>query len=113
PIRRPGVVQDPFVREPPNFRAAAPERMKRPDHGHLRSQAARAAAFRSEVRVAALLRLRSLLTTLVGRLLLEREGTAQERADLAALSACEATSLPVAGIKGQVAAEPVPFPPIE
>jgi thiol-disulfide isomerase/thioredoxin len=86
--------------------------MKRLDYGHVRALAARAAAFRSEVRVAALLRLRVLLTTLVGRLLLEREGTPQERADLAALSACEAAALPVEGIKGTLADEPPPFPPI-
>jgi thiol-disulfide isomerase/thioredoxin len=104
--------QERFVAELRAFAAAEPERMKQLEYGHLRSQAARAAAFRSEVRVAALLRLRALLTTLVGRLLLEREGTAEERANLAALSACEATSLPVAGIKGQVADEPIPFPPI-
>jgi len=112
PMRRLEVVQNTFVGELRSFAAAAPARMKQLDYGHLRSQAARAAAFRSEVRVAALLRLRALLTTLVGRLLLEREGTAEERADLAALTACEATSLPVAGIKGPVAEEPTPFPPI-
>jgi thiol-disulfide isomerase/thioredoxin len=52
-----------------------------------------------------MLRLRALLVSAVGRGLLEREGSPEERAQLAALSACEEVRLPQADVRGSA---PVP-----
>jgi thiol-disulfide isomerase/thioredoxin len=94
------------------FTARNPAKLARLSAGHSRETATRAASFRSEVRMAALLRVRTILTTLVGLSLLEREGSAQEKAELAALRACEGTTLPQEGTRGRINEEPVPFPTI-
>jgi thiol-disulfide isomerase/thioredoxin len=87
-------------------------RMERLQQGHIRVTASRASRDRAEVRMAALLRLRALLTSLVGQHLLATEGNARDRAALAALRGCEDLRLPVTP---PVAPPPVPakFPSIE
>lgn len=95
------------------FTSQRPSRLALLQHGRARQKATRAAAFRSATRAAALLRLRALVTTLVGRQLLEQEGTPEERADFAALRACEDFTLPRAGQQGNVASAPRPFPSVE
>jgi thiol-disulfide isomerase/thioredoxin len=111
-LRELGGRQTALVRDLLAFAQATPDRFARLSYGHNRAVATRASALRSEIRVAALLRLRTLLVSLVGRTLLEREGTPTERAELAALRACEELALPQEGVKGAVAPEPPPFPPI-
>jgi thiol-disulfide isomerase/thioredoxin len=105
-------VQNGFVGELRAFAEEKPGLIDRLRFGHNRVLITRNAAFRSEVRAAALLRLRTMLVSLVGQVILARDASPDRRAELAALRACEATALPRAGQQGQVAVEPIPFPPI-
>jgi thiol-disulfide isomerase/thioredoxin len=82
--------------------------------GRVRSKSLEAAGARSAARAGALLRLRTLLISLVGRhLLASGAGTAQERADHAALLACENAALPGGGVVGSPVAETTPFPSMD
>ena len=71
---------------------------------------AAAAAYRMEVRLAAILRMRSVLTEIAGRLWLEREARPEDRAAHRALLACEDLRLPgvVHDSREPEAAEPFP-----
>ena len=69
-------------------------RLERLQQGRIRLTASRASRDRAEVRMGALLRLRALLTSLVGQHLLGTEGSAEDRAMLSALRACEDLRLP-------------------
>ncbi len=73
-----------------------PERRAQLQFGRGRFAATHTAAWRSEVRAAGLLRMRTVLLSLVGRQILAREGSPQERAGLEALAACESLALPKA-----------------
>ena len=59
-----------------------------------RGELATEASYRTEVRIAATLRLRAVLMSLAGRAYLDRDGTPAQRADYAALRACEDVTLP-------------------
>lgn len=54
-------------------------------------------AYRMEVRLAALLRMRALLARVAGQVLLETQGSAEHKQALAALTDCERFSLPLGG----------------
>jgi thiol-disulfide isomerase/thioredoxin len=69
-------------------------RLERLKQGRIRLTASRASRDRAEVRMGALLRLRALLTSLVGQHLLGTEGSAEDRAMLSALRTCEDLRLP-------------------
>jgi thiol-disulfide isomerase/thioredoxin len=112
PFSELGAVQTSFLKELGAYTAARPGTVDRLKHGFSRRSAAQAAAFRSEVRAAALLRMRTLLFTLVGRHLLATEGTAAQRAELEALRACERLSLPPAPPSRPPLTLPADFPPV-
>jgi thiol-disulfide isomerase/thioredoxin len=59
-----------------------------------RSVLAEEASYRTEVRIAAMLRLRAVLTSLAGRAYLDRFGTPGQRDEYAGLRACEDVTLP-------------------
>jgi thiol-disulfide isomerase/thioredoxin len=91
---------------------------------HRKDDAADAAAYRTQVRIAAAMRMRTLLTTLAGRAYLERSGAPAERKAYEALLACEDVELPAgarpfeapregAGSGGVREAAGEPFPPLE
>jgi thiol-disulfide isomerase/thioredoxin len=67
-----------------------------------RGEVASEGGYRTEVRIAATLRLRALLMSLAGRAYLDRSGTPAQRDDYAALRACEDVTLP--GVAPPVAA---------
>ncbi len=71
------------------FTRASAETDARLEDLHRRAREAREAGYRAEVRLAALLRMRVLLTRIAGRHQLAHEGTAAERDALARLEACE------------------------
>jgi thiol-disulfide isomerase/thioredoxin len=107
-------VQQSFIAELATFTRARPGRYEALEQGHRRQTAALATRARAEVRVAALLRLRALLTSLVGQQLLGSEGSAGERADFAALRRCEQLALPrPAPAPVPAAPQPRPFPTIQ
>jgi thiol-disulfide isomerase/thioredoxin len=71
------------------------------------------ASYRMEVRQAALLRMRTVLTTIAGRVHLDTRGTPAERNAFAGLRKCEDLSLPKAP-EPAAAARPTPsFPPLD
>ena len=75
-----------------------------------KGESAAAAAYRMEVRLAVVLRLRAVLGEIAGRVYLATRATAAERAAYDALRACEDLRLPPAG-GPPAAAPPVPFEP--
>lgn len=80
---------------------------------HARGEAAAAAAYRMEVRLAAVLRMRMVLLGVAGRTWLERHADAAARDAWAALLACEdAVRLP-AGLTLPALAAHEPFPPFD
>jgi thiol-disulfide isomerase/thioredoxin len=70
-------------------------------------------SYRMEVRLAAVLRLRGLMTTLAGRLYLATQGTAEQRAGYEALRACEDLRLPGAPAPQRARPTPEPLPSLE
>jgi thiol-disulfide isomerase/thioredoxin len=81
---------------------------------HARGDAAEAASYRMDVRLAIVLRMRTVLTSLAGRVLVEKSGTPEQKAALSALTACEDFSLPVPRVAPAVdSAEPAPYQPFE
>ncbi len=85
--------------------------LKRLQHLDARADAADAAAYRMEVRLGVVLRLRAILINVAGRTYLATHGTAKERASYDALVACEDLRLPLEGATGspQAASHPA-FP---
>jgi len=84
--------------------------------GTLRGKAETAgtAAYRMEVRLGVVLRMRTILATIAGRVYLGQPGTARERAAYETVLECETLSLPLRGpAPGLRAAERSPFPPLE
>jgi len=61
---------------------------------HTRGDAAEAASYRMEVRLAIVLRMRAVLASIAGRVLVEESGTKAQKASLSALTACENFTLP-------------------
>jgi thiol-disulfide isomerase/thioredoxin len=106
-------LQQSFVAELSAFTRGRSGRYEELSQGHNRQRAALATRTRSEVRVAALLRLRALLTSVVGQSLLASEGSDQERADFEALRRCEAMTLPRPAPGAPEDPQPRPFPSIE
>jgi thiol-disulfide isomerase/thioredoxin len=98
--------------------AAGDEQLaRRPDTIAARNAAADEAGYRMEVRLAVLLRLRTILTTVAGRVQLATLGSASHQAAYEALRRCEDLALPeVAGRAGlpPTAAAPAPaFPTVD
>lgn len=80
---------------------------------HERAEKAGAAAYRMEVRLAAVLRLRNLLRSVAARAYLASSGTEDERRAFASLRACEELALPI-GNPDRVELVPAQaFPPFE
>jgi len=77
------------------------------------SELSRAAHYRMQVRLGALLRMRAILTDVAGRIWLERHATDDQRAGHAALLECEALTLPPSEIDAGPSPELEPFPPYE
>jgi thiol-disulfide isomerase/thioredoxin len=80
-----------------------------------RADAASAAAYRMEVRLGVVLRMRALLAQIAGRVYLSQRGTPEERAAYAALRGCEDVNF-LASPAFQTAAAmptPEPFPPLD
>src|SRR6185369_5912096 len=80
-----------------------------------RTDEASAAAYRMEVRLGVVLRMRALLDEVAGRVYLADEATPQERDTYAALRACEDVNFVAAPPEQSAAAMPPPerFPPLE
>ena len=112
PMDRLDAFQSAFLGDLAVFSRASPNRYDRLRFGHERWSATAATAQRAEARSAALLRARTLLTTLVARQLLEQEGSADERAEFAALRACEEVALP-GGSSAELTRFPRPMPAID
>ena len=112
PFSRLRPVQQEFVTGLVGFTRDRGDRYSQLTQGRARLTAARTARTRSQVRQAALLRLRVLLTAAVGDHLLATEGTVKEQSDIAALRSCEDLSLPAAAPTSPPEAPPA-FPPIE
>lgn len=71
-------------------------------------------AYRMEVRLGVLLRMRAILIAIAGRTWLASSGTPTERGEYDALRACEDLAIPAAGVlPGAELARAEPFPPIE
>src|SRR5579875_3568985 len=96
---------EPFVR-------ARPARFARLTHLHDRAERTAAAAYRMDVRLGGLLRLRAILERIAGRVYLATRATPAERAAYAGLVACERLTLPERGLAPvpALAVEP-PLPP--
>jgi hypothetical protein len=79
-----------------------------------RAQTAREVAYRMEVRLAALLRMRTILLNVAGRVWLAEDGTPAQRDAYAALRRCEQLVVPAPGVRpGAELAKPERFPAIE
>jgi thiol-disulfide isomerase/thioredoxin len=91
--------------------AGADPRSRRLETLSARARAAEDAAYRMEVRLAVVLRLRTLLTSVAGQVLLATRGTAGERSSYDALRKCEDLVLP--GLDQPAAAAGAPFPTLE
>lgn len=79
-----------------------------------RAQAAGDAAYRMEVRLGVVLRMRALLNQIAGRVYLAEHGTAEERATYAALLACEDVNFVAAPVATAATLEPPPaFPQLD
>ncbi|HYR97335.1 MAG TPA: hypothetical protein VEM57_11390, partial [Candidatus Binatus sp.] len=75
-----------------------------------KGETASAAAYRMEVRLAAVLRLRALLTSVAGRVWIATHATPAERAAYERLRACEDLSLGPPAVTSAAAPPPEPFP---
>ena len=106
-------LQERVVADLAAFTRKQPGRLERLQQGRIRLTAGRASRDRSEVRMAALLRLRTLLTSLVGQHLLSTEGTPANRTELAALRGCEDLRLPRPNPAAQALTPPPDFPSID
>jgi hypothetical protein len=97
------------------FADAQPADRRRLEQLRERVDEAAAGAHRHEVRGAAALRLRTLLTTAAGRLWMARSGTPAERAALVAVEECEDLRLPPPPppVLKQAPARPAPFPALD
>lgn len=79
-----------------------------------RAQTAREVAYRMEVRLGALLRMRTILLNVAGRVWLAEDATQGERDAYAALRRCEELVVPAPGVRpGAELAKPERFPAIE
>ena len=77
-----------------------------------RTEDSGAVAYRMEVRDGVRLRLRTVLTTVAGRVYLAQRGSAEERAAYEALRRCEAFAIPPVPLPPELQlARPEPFPP--
>lgn len=93
------------------FAAGHPETDARLRELHSRERAAAAAAFRMEVRLAAVLRMRMTLLQVAGTVYLERYGTPEQRTAHAALVACEDLRIP-GDLELPELSMPQEFPPL-
>lgn len=96
-----------------SFTAAHPERTDSLRVARGRLAVSRAVSNRSDVRRAALLRLKVLTTSIVGRLLLAREGSPEEQQTLQRLFACEDSKLPATPAPPAAAGARAIFPTVE
>jgi thiol-disulfide isomerase/thioredoxin len=81
---------------------------------HDKADSARMLAYRMEVRLGVVLRLRSILATIAGREYLSHQGTPEERAAYQGLLDCESLSLPLSRpVPGMRPAPRSAFPPFE
>jgi thiol-disulfide isomerase/thioredoxin len=88
------------------------QRARRPDILATRGTAAEQAAYRMEVRLAVLLRMRTLLTDVAGRVYLAGDGEREDAPAYEALRRCEDLRLPMSGDPPKVAA-PAAFPTLD
>jgi thiol-disulfide isomerase/thioredoxin len=95
------------------FLGREPARRAQYDTVVARSQAADQAAYRMEVRLAALLRMRAVLLGVAGRVHLATRAKAGESQAHAALEKCEAFALPSAPAETGPAASATAFPPLD
>lgn len=78
-----------------------------------KGEAAAAATYRMEVRLAVVLRMRSILTSIAGQVYVATHATPAERAAYAALKQCEALGLPAVPLGEKTQATMQPFPPFD
>lgn len=78
-----------------------------------RSEVVGAAAYRMEVRLGAVLRMRAVLSSIAGRVFLATRATPAERAAFEVLRACESLPLPVPGAADVILPPPPPYPSFE
>jgi len=80
---------------------------------HDKERSAAATAYRMEVRLAVMLRLRSILTGIAGQRFLATRGTPAQRGAFERLRACERLEIPHRPLNTQLVSPPEPFPPFE
>jgi thiol-disulfide isomerase/thioredoxin len=78
-----------------------------------KGDAAAASTYRMEVRLAVILRMRTVLTDIAGEVYIATRATPEERAAYEALKQCEALGLPAAPLGTATLATVEPFPPFE
>ena len=78
-----------------------------------KEQTAAATAYRMEVRLAVVLRLRAVLTDIAGRAYMATRATEAQRAAYDRLRTCERLDVPHAALGTQLVAPPAPLPPFE
>jgi len=80
---------------------------------HDKGEAAAASTYRMEVRLAVILRMRTVLTDIAGQVYIATRATPEERATYAALKQCEALALPATAPGSTTLAAVDPFPPFD
>ena len=80
---------------------------------HDKGEAAAASTYRMEVRLAVILRMRTVLTDIAGQVYIAAHATPEERATYGALTQCEALALPAAAPGTTTLAAVDPFPPFD
>lgn len=105
---------DAYLYELARFTERAPERDARLRDLHRKAEAAKAARYRTDVRIAAVLRIRSLLMEVAGRYYIGRYASQAERLAFRRLEACEDLTLvhPDATVAAD-SSEPRPFPTLD
>jgi len=103
-----------FVWELADFTRSDTAMMRRLSTLRAKAEAARALAYRMDVREGVMLRMRTILVTIAGREYLARDGAREERAAYEAFLDCESLRLPLAQpVPGIPPTDRMPFPAME
>jgi thiol-disulfide isomerase/thioredoxin len=95
------------------FTAASHDTAEHLDTLHEKGEAAAASTYRMEVRLAVILRMRTVLTDIAGQVYIATRATPEERAAYTALKQCEALTLPATAPGTTMLAATDPFPPFD